>query len=176
MADCVSHSRVDDWFEVNSPTTSQIVIAYDEVFFAIEPAKKRVDLLGVAAERKIAAMPYGVAWFGRVHSRLRIKSFIHCVGVRESALGEFYNSSTVKNLGSPGFWGFQVDWKYSFLPNWFSCKLIGAARRDSLPQTTQFGDSPCGRKSARTAGKGTFSGRGLPCRSSQRRRYWSASS
>jgi hypothetical protein len=34
----------------------------------------------------------------------------------------------------------------------FSCKLIGAARRDSLPQTTQFGDSPCGRKSARTVG------------------------
>ena len=42
----------------------------------------------------------------------------------------------------------------------FSCKLIGAARRDSLPQTTQFGDSPCGRKSAGTAGKKTFFGRG----------------
>ena len=123
MADCVSHSRVDDWFEVNIPTTSQIVIAYDGVFFAIEPAKKRVDSLGVAAERKIAAMPYGVAWLD-AFIPVTNQSFIHCVGVREWALGEFYNSSTVKNLGSPGFWGFQVDWKYSFLPNWFSCKLI----------------------------------------------------
>jgi hypothetical protein len=34
-----------------------VVIAYVEVLFAVEPAKKRVDLLGVAAERKIADMP-----------------------------------------------------------------------------------------------------------------------
>ena len=72
-----------------------VVIAYDEVFFAVKPAKKRVDSLGVAAERKIADMPYGVVWLDALIP-VTNQSFIHRVDVREWALGEFYNSRVKK--------------------------------------------------------------------------------